>query len=177
MGQITGNLIIPLQIPLHVVSPLDPGLLKGQHLGLAGEHQFINAGLAVALSTFWLTKTGNLKNIHINENVSIIFPYSFLSFQRNVSSMVCIADQTLPEQFIRGLSSANLEGRAQIIPDRVMQQQNSNNRCLTFYLDGAHSPESLEVCAKWFSTALREDSYHFEGHPHEKNPDGQVSSD
>ncbi|XP_074566792.1 folylpolyglutamate synthase-like [Curcuma longa] len=137
-----------LGIPLHVVSPLDPGLLKGQHLGLAGEHQFINAGLAVALSTFWLTKTGNLTNIHINEN-------------------------TLPEQFIRGLSSANLEGRAQIIPDRVMQQQNSNNRCLTFYLDGAHSPESLEVCAKWFSTALGEDSRHIEEHRHRKNPDGQ----
>lgn len=26
-----------------------------------------------------------------------------------------------------------------------------------FYLDGAHSPESMEVCAKWFSFAIKED--------------------
>jgi hypothetical protein len=26
---------------------------------------------------------------------------------------------------------------------------------LTFYLDGAHTPESMEVCAKWFCEALQ----------------------
>lgn len=27
-----------------------------------------------------------------------------------------------------------------------------------FYLDGAHSPESMEVCAKWFSLAVKEEN-------------------
>lgn len=26
---------------------------------------------------------------------------------------------------------------------------------LIFYLDGAHSPESMEACGRWFSTAVR----------------------
>lgn len=26
-----------------------------------------------------------------------------------------------------------------------------------FYLDGAHSPESMEACGKWFSLAIKED--------------------
>lgn len=28
---------------------------------------------------------------------------------------------------------------------------------LIFYLDGAHSPESMEACGRWFSTAVRGD--------------------
>lgn len=27
-----------------------------------------------------------------------------------------------------------------------------------FYLDGAHSPESMEVCARWFSLSIKDDS-------------------
>lgn len=30
-----------------------------------------------------------------------------------------------------------------------------NSGELTFYLDGAHSPESMEVCARWFSGAAK----------------------
>lgn len=26
---------------------------------------------------------------------------------------------------------------------------------LVFYLDGAHSPESMEACGKWFSSAIK----------------------
>ena len=26
-----------------------------------------------------------------------------------------------------------------------------------FFLDGAHSPESMEACARWFSHAVKED--------------------
>ena len=28
---------------------------------------------------------------------------------------------------------------------------------LTFYLDGAHSPESLEACGRWFATVVKDD--------------------
>jgi folylpolyglutamate synthase len=67
----------------------------------------------------------------------------------------------LPEAFRRGLSTAHISGRAQIVYDTYSQSYNalkvSENPCgdLVFYLDGAHSPESMEACAKWFSGAVK----------------------
>lgn len=56
-----------LQVNLQVASPLDPNMLNGAHLGLDGEHQFVNAGLAVALCSTWLQRTGHVDvPYHIN---------------------------------------------------------------------------------------------------------------
>ena len=64
----------------------------------------------------------------------------------------------LPDHFIRGLSSASLQGRAQIVPDSQVNSEEKDKDCsLVFYLDGAHSPESMEICAKWFSHATKDD--------------------
>ncbi|XP_020703144.1 folylpolyglutamate synthase isoform X2 [Dendrobium catenatum] len=126
-----------LGISLQVASPLDQGLLNGQKLGLDGEHQYINAGLAVAMSHTWLQKTGDAEGI----------------FSENTKS-------SLPEQFIRGLASASLQGRAQIVPDPHFDMQSSSHGSggLFFYLDGAHSPESMVECARWFSHAVKENA-------------------
>ncbi|KAL5733145.1 hypothetical protein ACOSQ2_032837 [Xanthoceras sorbifolium] len=121
-----------LDIPLHVASPLDASLLNGQKLGLVGEHQYLNAGLAIALSSTWLQRTGHLE----------------VSYHQQTGS--------LPEQFLKGLTMANLQGRAQIVPDRIINSESPGD--LVFYLDGAHSPESMEICARWFSLAIKEDS-------------------
>ncbi|KAI3757902.1 hypothetical protein L6452_05446 [Arctium lappa] len=120
-----------LDVPLQVANPLDSKLLNGLHLGLVGDHQYINAGLAIKLCSTWLQRTGHLE----------------------ADSM----DQTspLPRQFINGLTTATLQGRAQIIPDPSFDLESPGD--LVFYLDGAHSPESMEVCAKWFSLAIKED--------------------
>ncbi|XP_047322236.1 folylpolyglutamate synthase-like isoform X2 [Impatiens glandulifera] len=116
-----------LNVPLQVVSPLD----KSLHLGLDGEHQYINAALAVALCSTWLQKTG----------------HSDISYLEQTRS--------LPETFLKGLSTAGLQGRAQIVADPSIEPERSGD--LVFYLDGAHSPESMEVCAKWFSVAIKEE--------------------
>lgn len=73
-------------------------------------------------------------------------------------------EAALPEAFLRGLSSATLPGRAQIITDKpeksdLKSEWNRNSGDLIFYLDGAHSPESMEVCARWFSNAIRDDQH------------------
>ena len=66
----------------------------------------------------------------------------------------------MPDEFIRGLSTAHFPGRAQIIYDSPPNSDHSeiaSENCggeLIFYLDGAHSPESMEACAKWFSNAV-----------------------
>jgi hypothetical protein len=64
----------------------------------------------------------------------------------------------LPDQFIGGLSSACLQGRAQIVPDPVSSKNDKDsNSELVFYLDGAHSPESMEMCARWFAHVTNND--------------------
>ncbi|XP_078178957.1 DHFS-FPGS homolog C isoform X3 [Carex rostrata] len=124
-----------LMIPLEVASALNSKWLKGLKLGLDGDHQLINAGLAVALCKCWLERTGHS------------------SLASNVAM-----DKDLPEAFRRGLASATLSGRAQIVKD--IDSENSSGRGnLVFYLDGAHTPESLNVSARWFCSAtFRENS-------------------
>lgn len=121
-----------LNVPLQVVPPLDAKLLNGLTLGLEGEHQYLNAGLAIALCSTWLKRTGHLGDTYLEQT------------------------ETLPEQFIKGLTSASLQGRAQIVADTHFKSEQSNE--LVFFLDGAHSPESMEVCAKWFSLAIKDNS-------------------
>ncbi|KAJ4779534.1 Folylpolyglutamate synthase [Rhynchospora pubera] len=124
-----------LTIPLEVAAPLNLEWLKGLKLGLDGDHQLINAGLAVALCKCWLERTGHS------------------SFVSNG-----VVTEDLPEAFRRGLASARLLGRAQIVKD-IHSENSSSWGNLVFYLDGAHTPESLDVCARWFSIAtIRESS-------------------
>ncbi|XP_045786959.1 folylpolyglutamate synthase-like isoform X3 [Trifolium pratense] len=121
-----------LNVPLQVVPPLDAKLLNGLTLGLEGEHQYLNAALAIALCSTWLKRTGNIGDAYLERT------------------------DTLPEQFIKGLTSASLQGRAQIVSDMHFKNDQSNE--LVFFLDGAHSPESMEVCARWFSLAIKDNS-------------------
>ncbi|XP_010234883.1 folylpolyglutamate synthase isoform X2 [Brachypodium distachyon] len=121
-------------VSIRIVPPLDPQQLEDQPLGLHGEHQYMNAGLAVALANTWLERQGHLDRIHLKDH------------------------GTLPDQFIKGLSSACLQGRAQIVPDPHAKSQYKDINCpLVFYLDGAHSPESMEMCARWFSHVTKKD--------------------
>ncbi|XP_020675985.2 LOW QUALITY PROTEIN: folylpolyglutamate synthase-like [Dendrobium catenatum] len=135
-----------LGISLQVASPLDRGLLDGQQLGLDGEHQYINAGLAISMSRSWLERTVHSEGI----------------FTQNTKS--------LPEQFIRGLTLSRLQGRAQIVPDPFSTQSPTlGPGGLVFYLDGAHSPESMVVCARWFSNATKETARYIYHHEQPEN--------
>ncbi|GMP86617.1 hypothetical protein CsSME_00039328 [Camellia sinensis var. sinensis] len=53
-------------VPLEEVAPLDPKILGGLKLSLSGDHQFINAGLAVSLCKSWLRSTGNWEKLFQN---------------------------------------------------------------------------------------------------------------
>ena len=71
-------------------------------------------------------------------------------------------EDDLLEAFLRGLSTARLSGRAQTVYDTPLKSYNLSEATensfgdLIFYLDGAHSPESMDVCARWFSNAVKE---------------------
>ncbi|XP_018458908.2 folylpolyglutamate synthase isoform X2 [Raphanus sativus] len=118
-----------LNVNLEVVQPLTARQLSGQKLGLDGDHQYLNARLAVSLASTWLHQIGKLE----------------------VPSLTQMS--ILPENIIKGLATASLQGRAQVVPDQFIETRTSGD--LVFYLDGAHSPESMEVCAKWFSLAVK----------------------
>ncbi|RZC46033.1 hypothetical protein C5167_038979 [Papaver somniferum] len=122
-------------VALQVAHPLDSSLLNGLQLGLQGEHQYINAGLAVALCRTWLQKMGHYEGTYLDQANS------------------------LPEQFVKGLTTASLQGRAQIVADPFVNVEGPGDA--VFYLDGAHSPESMEICGNWFSLAIKEDTQHY----------------
>ncbi|KAH9679726.1 Folylpolyglutamate synthase [Citrus sinensis] len=129
---------LELMVPLEVAAPLDIEKLKRLELSLSGDHQLVNAGLAVSLSECWLRRTGNWEKVSHNDGQG--------------------AD--LPDAFVRGLSTAHLLGRAQIVydissvPNSSGLFENSSGE-LIFYLDGAHTAESMEACAKWFSSVVK----------------------
>jgi len=117
---------------------------------LAGDHQYINASLAVALCHSWLRRTGHSEDFNLTESAT--------------------EEGYLPEAFKEGLSMANILGRAQVIPDsytmhnehcNMKEDGNADSGRLVFYLDGAHSPESMEVCAEWFSHAIKKERHSF----------------
>ncbi|KAJ7533027.1 hypothetical protein O6H91_13G030300 [Diphasiastrum complanatum] len=119
-----------LDISLEVVKPLEA---RGIQLGLAGDHQLINAALAVALCNTWILKRGSKEHVAMAKQ-----------------------DGGLPELYVKGLKNVHLSGRAQVVRDTLLDScENVVSKSITFYLDGAHSPESMEACAKWFCEATR----------------------
>ncbi|KAL4068841.1 Mur ligase [Scleroderma yunnanense] len=95
-----------------------PGSGSCIKLGLAGEHQFQNAALAVQM-------------VHI-----------FLRSVDASDSHPGLLSQ-LPEPFITGLVNTKWPGRCQTVHDPIHQNT-------TWYLDGAHTSESLSCCMQWF---------------------------
>jgi folylpolyglutamate synthase len=98
-------------------------------LGLSGPHQRINASLAVELVKEWAAKT---------KHRGILAELEKEREKRPKSKLL------LPDSFRRGLEKTRWPGREQIVRD-----EHSKN--LTFYLDGAHTEESMRTCAEWFS--------------------------
>lgn len=129
-----------LSVPLTEVSPLDLHLLEGVQLNLKGDHQLVNGALAVALCTTWAERRQDKEHIEM------------LGRARSKGQ--------LPAAYINGLATAQLPGRAQEIQDPLVNG-------LTFFLDGAHSPESMEACARWFCTTVRKLNCVMDEIPHE----------
>lgn len=48
---------------------------------------------------------------------------------------------------MKGLETTSWPGRAEVFNDPSGR--------LSFYLDGAHSPESMEACSNWFCSAVK----------------------
>ena len=98
-------------------------------LGLHGEFQKNNASLAIAISAQVLQRLG------------------FNGIPDPLDSKF-----GLPNEFIRGLECARFGGRCDMRPDTKQEG-------LTWYIDGGHTLESIEVAGQWFaSVAAQQDT-------------------
>jgi len=73
-----------------------------------------------------------------NANLAVHLAKIFLQAQTGVDQ-----GSTLSESFIEGLRNTKWPGRCQTVPD-------PKDQGLTWFLDGAHTKESLECCMEWF---------------------------
>jgi len=93
-------------------------------------------------------QTNAIKKEHSNEVNSFLRKLSELQKQlkphRFTSPELVIDDVTpLPIPFLRGIEDTKWAGRSQRVP---LEGHN-----ITFFLDGAHTVESMDVCKNWFS--------------------------
>ena len=96
-----------------------------QKLGLAGDFQRQNAALAVKLAAIRLEKLG----VPLDE-------------------LPNYEEALLPDKFISGLEKTQWPGRCQIIKDKPGFEK------ITWYIDGAHTIESMAVASKWFAQQM-----------------------
>eukprot|EP00873_Tetraselmis_striata_P009562 jgi/Tetstr1/429826/TSEL_019693.t1 len=103
-------------------------------LGLAGDHQRDNAAVAVQLAARWMRGASERAELaHLKPLLA--------SLERG----------ELPPPLLQGLAAASWPGRAQVIHD-TQDGQPPSGAGVSFYLDGAHTPESIAECAKWFAS-------------------------
>lgn len=99
-------------------------------LGLPGAHQRSNAALALAMvRTFCASRVG-----------ATLYPGAHASLQS--------LDDSLPPSAARGLSQAFWPGRCQTVPTSGP----------TYYLDGAHTIESIQFAIRWFFEQAKDGS-------------------
>lgn len=91
-------------------------------LGLQGHFQKLNASLAIAVSSAHLNRLGY---------TNLPDPYD--------------PSAPLPEEFVRGLESTRLGGRCDMRADSKLPE-------VTWYIDGGHTLESIEIAGQWFAT-------------------------
>ncbi|KAK9708737.1 hypothetical protein QE152_g27043 [Popillia japonica] len=80
---------------------------------------------------------------NLNASLAVTLAYSWLKTNSSINiSLKEFADHPSTKQ---GLANFNWPGRYQII---------FHNQ-VNYYLDGAHTPESMEICVKWFKAATK----------------------
>ncbi|XP_056668433.1 folylpolyglutamate synthase, mitochondrial isoform X2 [Monodelphis domestica] len=124
-----------LPCPLYLCPPLDAFEEEEQplHLGLAGDHQRSNAALALQLARCWLQQQGH-KGIGELKTVSLT--------SRRALPLAPVFYPTRPMK--QGLQDTEWLGRTQTL----------RRGALTWYLDGAHTTNSIQAGVRWFRRAV-----------------------
>lgn len=117
------------EIGVSSLDVVDEDLLPSSiKLGLAGKFQRQNASLAAKLASIHLSKLGVPQN--------------------ELPDLESTDVDVLPDRFIEGLQNANWDGRCQIISNKP------NFENIDWYIDGAHTLESIQVSSSWFKECM-----------------------
>ncbi|KAG1687439.1 Folylpolyglutamate synthase, mitochondrial [Nymphon striatum] len=106
-------------------------------LGLAGKAQFLNATLALQISNAWLKLTGKCKFSPFFFN---FLPYLNVDDTFNLDFPPLVAPFKISPIMYSGLMQCMWAGRSQTI----------QNGSVTYFLDGAHTADSMKNCVDWF---------------------------
>ncbi|XP_022104844.1 folylpolyglutamate synthase, mitochondrial-like isoform X2 [Acanthaster planci] len=126
-------------------------------LGLTGKHQHTNASLALQLCKTWIEnylKTTGHKHKYGSEVPRgdtfqlVLDSNSTISAAADVG-MATAKPFVVPPYFMKGLEECYWPGRNQTVKRENM----------TFYIDGAHTPRSIQACQNWFMTAAEEEGW------------------
>eukprot|EP00058_Branchiostoma_floridae_P004148 XP_002589636.1 hypothetical protein BRAFLDRAFT_128960 [Branchiostoma floridae] len=159
--EVIANQAKEVKAPLHLSPSLDRYDWEGREvrLGLPGDHQRINATLALQLCHTWLQRRGETQGQGLSSMANGELEATSSSSEgssshdneedRNEDDTVPTAKPfTITERFAQGVESCLWPGRSQ-----TLKRGN-----VTYYLDGAHTQRSVQVCVKWFrETALMEE--------------------
>ncbi|KAK9909332.1 hypothetical protein WJX75_000680 [Coccomyxa subellipsoidea] len=120
-------------------------------LGLAGQHQRSNAALAISLAAAWEAQWA--RKLHGSSAEKAV------AAERRAQ---LVAGRQLPAEYREGLRACHWPGRAQLVevpdediggPSNGAVGVKSPSR-LSFFLDGAHTEESMATCATWFADSV-----------------------
>ncbi|XP_077986684.1 folylpolyglutamate synthase, mitochondrial-like isoform X2 [Glandiceps talaboti] len=142
-----------LQAPIQVTPMLNDYDWQGRpmELGLAGEHQKLNASLAIQLCRAWIEEHKAALTEGPPESKK----------QKRLNGYMDPSDPSvqpapafrLIDTFIYGLRSCYWAGRNQTI---------TRGR-VSYFLDGAHTPRSIQACVKWFKEVADEEAKSLKG--------------
>ncbi|KAM9735544.1 folylpolyglutamate synthase, mitochondrial-like isoform 2-T2 [Menidia menidia] len=118
-----------IQCPLWVCPPLEDYQAGGGplHLSLTGQHQHLNASLALQLSSTWLQKKCELDK-------------NFASDCPDLNGVPQASSFKPSPLMVKGLADTHWPGRGQTL----------KRGAVTYFLDGAHTMLSIQACVRWF---------------------------
>ncbi|GFO32404.1 folylpolyglutamate synthase [Plakobranchus ocellatus] len=117
------------QCPIFVALPLSEEIQQHVELGISGKCQFQNAALAVQMCKIIRNKDTDSSHRVATKSLTI----------KTIPRLVTSVDD-LDQATLEGLKTCYWPGRTEII----------RHESITYYLDGAHTEESIEHCAEWF---------------------------
>eukprot|EP00057_Strongylocentrotus_purpuratus_P033908 XP_793235.1 PREDICTED: folylpolyglutamate synthase, mitochondrial [Strongylocentrotus purpuratus] len=130
--------------PLRVCPPLGDYECNGVSvkLGLAGKHQRSNAALAVQLTKTWLDEKapGRIQFQAIGPHNGDISGNSSIGDKLGDGKVQRATPFFLPDEFLRGFELSKWPGRNQTI----------RKTGVTYYIDNAHTEDSVAFCKNWF---------------------------
>ncbi|XP_076436743.1 folylpolyglutamate synthase, mitochondrial-like isoform X2 [Babylonia areolata] len=156
--QVILNRSLEIESPLSIAAPLTLEELSpcgGKQLGLAGEKQLYNAGLAVHLCRVWLHTHLTEQGGKVPRESSAVEEESITAVTKATSLATIPVRQgaSLSQQMITGLCECRWPGRNQTI----------HTPGVTYYLDGAHTADSFQQCVDWFQRSADKERKVFKG--------------